>query len=246
MRKTDIHCHVLPGIDDGSQSWQESLEMLKLAAAQGFEAAVATPHASERFSDRTPREIREMCGLLEERAKAVFGQTFRIYPGQEILYSEEAAERLLRGELLTINGSSYVLVEFVPNTPYSSILQGVERLRMSGFLPGVAHVERYGALRRDEGPEGLLEAGAILQMNYRSLAGRWYEENCVWCRKMLKEKKVQLLGTDMHNAGPRRPDTAHAEQWMKRHLDGSYIQELMYKNAQRILKNERLAAAQAC
>ena len=93
MRKTDIHCHVLPGIDDGSQSWQESLEMLKLAAAQGFEAAVATPHASERFSDRTPREIREMCGLLEERAKADFGQTFRIYPGQEILYSEEAAGR---------------------------------------------------------------------------------------------------------------------------------------------------------
>ena len=90
--------------------------------------------------------------MLEERAKAAFGQTFRIYPGQEILYSDDVQRSACcEGELLTLNGSGYALVEFVPNTPYASILRGVERLRMSGFLPVAAHVERCGALRRDEG-----------------------------------------------------------------------------------------------
>ena len=183
-----------------------------------------------------------MCGLLEERAKAALGHTFRIYPGQEILYSDDVPERLLRGELLTLNGSGYALVEFLPNTPYASILRGVESLRMSGFIPVAAHVERCGALRREGALDELREAGAVLQMNYRSLEGRWYQEDCAWCRRALKAGKIQLLGTDMHNAGSRSPDTARAEQWMKRHLDGSRVQELLYKNAQRILKNEKLDA----
>ena len=87
MKKIDIHSHILPGFDDGSSSEAESLRMLKMAAKQGVEAVIATPHYSAGYCHNSPETIRRACAELEARAREKINPAFRIYPGQEIMYT---------------------------------------------------------------------------------------------------------------------------------------------------------------
>ena len=102
MKKIDIHCHVLPKLDDGSSSLQESIRMLKLAYRQGIQAVVATPHYSHQFRQEEPEKIRNLCRRLEAKAKAEVNPDFRVYPGEEIFYSQETLE-MLRGQQVHTN-----------------------------------------------------------------------------------------------------------------------------------------------
>ena len=83
--------------------------------------------------------------------------------------------------------------------------------------------------------EELIKAGASMQMNYRRIGGRWYDETVRWCRRMLKNGSIHFLATDMHNTKSRRPQTQEAEIWMEKHLEKAYMEEICWKNAQKIL-----------
>ena len=236
MKKIDIHCHVLPKLDDGSASLQESIRMLKLACRQGIQAVVATPHDSHQFRQEDPEKIRNLCRRLETRARAEVNPDFRVYPGEEIFYSQETLEKLKRNQLLTIGESRYLLIEFMPNVPYSLLYRAVRELTEEQYRPILAHMERYGVLREKGRVEELVKAGACMQMNYRRIGGRWYDETVRWCRKMLKNQKVHFLATDMHNTKSRRPQTQEAEAWMEKHLERTYIEEIAWKNQEKILR----------
>lgn len=235
MKKIDIHCHVLPKLDDGSASFAESLQMLKLAYKQGIEAVIATPHASHQFKEVSPEDIKNLCRALEIRAQKEVSPDFKIYPGQEIFYSSDTLEKLERGQLLTMAGSDYILLEFMPNVPYSEIFGAVRELTMARYRPILAHVERYGVLRVKGRIEELLEAGAYTQMNYRRIGGKWYEETVRWCRKMLKQGNIHFLATDMHNTKSRKPETIPAETWMGKHLEKADRRAMLYGNAEKML-----------
>lgn len=225
MKIIDIHSHILPGLDDGASSESESIQMLKLAAKQGVTAVIATPHYSPEYSGKSPDEIRKMCVRLEQKARAVIQPEFHIYSGQEILYNQDVPEKLQMGELLTLADSRYVLVEFMPWVPYSEIQRCVRTLTQYQYRPVLAHVERYDVLRKKGRPEELIDMGALFQMNYRRISGKWYEETTRWCRKMLKQEKIHFLGTDMHNTKERRPSIDAAYVWMSKHLETSYIKK---------------------
>ena len=110
---------------------------------------------------------------------------------------------------------------------------------MRGYQPILAHIERYEVLREKCRIEELTEMGALMQMNYRRIDGKWYEETTRWCRKMLREGKIHFLATDMHNTKTRKPMTDGAEVWLKKHLEKQYIAEICYKNARKIIKQQR-------
>lgn len=239
MKKIDIHCHVLPKLDDGSASLQESIKMLKQAYRQGIQAVVATPHYSHQFMEESPGTIINLCKRLELKARTEVSPDFRIYPGQEIYYSQETSEKLRRNQLLTMGKSAYILIEFMPNVPYSLVYRAVRELTEKGYCPILAHIERYGVLREKGRVEELIKAGAYMQMNYRRIGGKWYDETTRWCRKMLREEKIHFLATDMHNTKDRRPETKEAEAWMEKHLDKSYIEEISWKNAEEMLIRSR-------
>ena len=235
MRIIDIHSHILSGVDDGASSEKESLQMLKMAVKQGMTGVIATPHYSVNFRNTNAVLIRQQCRQLEEKLQQSLGEQIRIYPGQEIFYSEEVIDLLDKGKLLTLADSPYVLVEFHPAAPYSFIFSSLRNLVYAKYSPILAHVERYSVLRKKGRPEELIDMGAELQMNYRSIGGKWYHETPRWCRYMLKEGNIQYLGTDMHNVKERRPDVTGAEAWLKKHLDLSYIKAITYGNAEKIL-----------
>ena len=240
MKKIDVHCHVLPGLDDGAQDIKESIQMLKIAKRQKICAVIATPHYSHHFQNSDPQAIREMCRTLELKARQEVDPRFRVYPGQEIFNSEEILERLGQKKVSTMAGSSYVLIEFHPSVAYSEIFRTVQNLLLHQYRPILAHAERYTVLRGNDKMEELIELGAYIQLNYRSVGGKWYDEKTRWCRKMLKEGKVHFLGTDMHNTKTRCPDTLRAAIWMAQHLEPSYIKEISYGNPIKIIKDEKI------
>lgn len=240
IRKFDIHCHILPWLDDGSDSVQETMKMVQMASAQGFEGLIATPHHSHRYERATPELVRSYCRKLEEAIRNRTGREFRFYPGQEILYYDGVLEDLENGKALSLAGSRYVLLEFMPEINYSYLFTAVRRMTSANYLPVLAHAERYETLRDEGKAEELISMGAYIQMNYRSIGGRWYDDTAKWCRGMLENGNVHFLGTDMHNSTRRPPDTEKAEKWMIKNLDGKYIKNICFSNAQRILENIRI------
>ncbi len=240
MKKIDIHCHILPGLDDGAESVKRSLSMIRMASGQGISAVIATPHHSNMYGAATPIQIRQQCRTLEMRAQQSLNIEFHIYPGQEILYSDNVIERLNRGELLTLADSRYVLIEFLPNIPYSILYRSIREMVAARYRPVLAHVERYGALRVDGRIEELYDAGAYMQMNYRPVGGRWFDETTRWCRRMLKAGNIHFLGTDMHNTDGRRPQTREAMLWMAKHIEREDVAGMCYKNAQAVLTDRLL------
>ena len=181
-----------------------------------------------------------MCRTLELKARQEVDPRFRVYPGQEIFNSEEILERLGQKKVSTMAGSSYVLIEFHPSVPYSEIFRTVQNLLLHQYRPILAHAERYTVLRGNDKMEELIELGAYIQLNYRSVGGKWYDEKTRWCRKMLKEGKVHFLGTEKHNTKTRCPDTLRAHIWMPKQHEPSYIKEISYGNPIKIIKDEKI------
>lgn len=234
----DIHSHVLPGLDDGAASEEEALKMLREARRQGIREVIATPHFGRPFPNNCPDRIRNMCADLQEKAEQKKIR-IKIYPGQEIMYSEEIPGMLSRGELLTLADSRFVLVEFHFGVAYSEVLRAVRMLMIEGYSPVLAHVERYKDLRREDRIEELLAQGAYLQINFSSAGGKWYSETTRWSRTLLSREHVHFMGTDMHNMTSRKPVTEEAVRWMEKKLDSAYMKRLLRGNAKRMIMNEK-------
>ena len=243
MKKIEMHCHILPGIDDGAENMKQSLQMLQIAMDSEIVGAIVTPHGSARDASRERTEkIRKLCRIFRAKAEQQFDVIFPVFPGQEILYSSDARRLLDEGKLLTLADTRYVLVEFMPSTPYSMLYGAVREMRMGGYVPIMAHVERYNALREGDRLAELAEAGAKIQMNYSSVGGSIRSQTTRWCRKQLEEQWVDFLSTDMHDPVHRKPDTSSADRWMQKHLDEEYIKLLVQGNARAILEEKRQQA----
>ena len=240
MKKIDIHCHILPGIDDGASDGKESMRMLQLAAEQGFRKVIATPHCSEHFPNVEPDKVRNLCRKLQRAARKRIDPKFEVFPGNEILCTSYSMEQIRSHAVLSMADSRYILLEFLPTVSYSELFRSIRQVLASQYTPVVAHIERYGALREPGRVEELIDTGARMQMNYRPVGGKWHNETTRWCRKMLKQKAVHLLGTDMHNTEERSPETEKAMEWMTGHLTRKYLMDLCYKNAEKIIKNDRI------
>ena len=236
----DVHSHVLPGLDDGAENMTESLKIMKMAERQGITDVIATPHYSWYFRNDDPGLILDLCRQTENQAKAKISKEIRIRPGQEIMYSEDAFQKLLEGKLLTLADSKYVLIEFMPSMPYSFIQHAVLNLSECGYYPIIAHAERYQTLNELSKIDRLKHAGAWIQLNFRPLGGRWYDRSTRWCRRILRAGLADFLGTDTHNTDMRKPETGSAIDWMNRNLDPAYVTEILESNPLRIITKENL------
>ncbi len=236
----DIHSHILPGLDDGSADMDESIKMLQLARKQGITQIVATPHYSHSFQNTDPDRIRDMCRKVQEAARRQLKTEIHIWPGQEIMYDSDVLNLLSEGSILTIADSRYVLTEFLPSAPYSYICLAVRELSLGGYIPILAHAERYMCLREKHRAAEIRSQGARIQINFRRIGGRWYDSTTRWCREMLRERKVDFLATDMHNIRERRPETGAALEWMEKHLDMGYLRKILYQNQQKVLADEKI------
>lgn len=232
----DIHAHILYGVDDGARTLEESCELVKRAAELGFGAIVATPHYSRR------RGTSGYVEAFEQLKTAVNEQVpgFRLFLGQETYYHEELTERLRSGNALTINGTDYVLVEFDTDISFQAMNRAIHSFMASGYLPILAHIERYCCLRENENLNELHRDGCLLQMNYESLSGFWFTPNVRWCRKQVKKGWIHFLATDMHRTDYRPPEIQDSMKWLKKQITPAEIKRMVYENPLRIIKNQKV------
>ncbi len=237
----DIHCHILPGVDDGARDEKESLGMLRTAAQEGIGTVILTPHQKPQQHCVSPEGLHRRMGALQRRAEEE-GINIKLYPGGELFYRQSLVKELQEESLCTLAGSRYVLVEFYPQEEYRYIRDGLYSLLVSGYLPVAAHVERYVQVcEKQERLEELLDMGCYFQVNAGSLTGKYgfMMKRTAW--GLIREQMVHFVGTDAHRAdGSRAPLMARCARMLEKKCGSEYAGRLLYENARMVLADEEI------
>lgn len=241
MRKyVDIHSHMLPGVDDGAQTMEETLEMLRISYEEGARGVVFTPHYEGGHNAYQPEQLEDIYRKVKDAALEHW-KDMDIYLGNELLYEQGVAEHVKDARVHRMNGTKYVLVEFNIRIHYKELYHAVQKLQKMRFRPIIAHVERYRCLvKHPEHIAELCRMGVYLQMNMSSVVGSMFREEVRWCRKLLKEQKISFLGTDAHDAKHRAPHTKEALKWMEKHLEDTYLENILWDYPVKMLDNQYL------
>lgn len=196
MAVIDIHSHVLPFVDDGSDSIASSLVMLKEAINNHVTDIIATPHyCPKRGYDNPVNVIKESFDLLQSEIKKR-ELPIRVKLGMEIYCSEydNIISKLDNGELLTLNNTHLVLIEYSPHHQPQNLLENLYNLNIHGFQPVVAHIERYSWMTYDIACS-MKDEGCFLQINASSINQTKTKH---LCKKYLKNDMVDVIASDAH------------------------------------------------
>jgi protein-tyrosine phosphatase len=198
----DIHCHILPEVDDGPKSWDVSEEMCRMAAADGIEHMVATPHANHRYA--YDREF--LSGTVRDLQQRI-GDSPRFSLGCDFHLSyENLQEVMVTPERYLIGSSRYLLVELSNYSIPVQIAETFQKLMEIGITPILTHPERNPILQR--APQQILrwvEAGCAVQVTASALTGAWGEMAWQIAQWLLKRDAVHFLATDAHDTKRRPP-----------------------------------------
>ena len=156
MKLTDLHCHILPGMDDGSSDFETSVAMAKMALAGGVCTIAATPHSNVEDDDMALRcrVIRHRAAMLRD-ALSQNHVPVKILTGMELFIRDNLPEILESGSFMTLGGTKYLLGEFDFGEDGGYMDDALEYVRRQGLTPVLAHPERYAAVQRDRAAEGM-------------------------------------------------------------------------------------------
>ena len=221
----DFHSHILPGIDDGSASVEESIKLLQLEMEQGIKHVVATPHFYANY-DSPQHFLRRRAAaeqLLREATSAHAGLP-EVTVGAEVYYFPGISESELLKQL-TIGGKRCILIE-MPHAPWSKAMyRDLEGIYVKqGLTPVIAHVDRYIAPFRTMGiPEQLADLPVIVQANADFFLDRPTSRMAM---RMLRREQIQLLGSDCHNLKDRPPNLGSAIEKIRKKLGDEALERI--------------------
>lgn len=228
----DVHCHVIPGVDDGAKSYEQAYAMLDIAYRHGIRDIIATPHFMPEGKNAAP----EVIGARVDRLQAYADENhydMNIYKGNEIYFHEEAIELLEQGKICTLADSNCVLVEFSPMDDARYIRNSLAELQNMGYQPIIAHVERYMSLISPpfDRIEELKDMGILIQVNAGSITGFFGKQSKTVAEKLLKKEVVDFIGTDAHSDGGRAPRMKECVEILMKKCKPAYVEKLLYRNA---------------
>ena len=235
----DIHCHIVPGVDDGSRNYEETEKLLRMEYEQGVRNIIVTPHFRFKMFE-TPIDRMKDQFLLVKRAAAEIGEDLAVYLGCEFHTNMEMPNMLRAGEVSTMAGSRYVLIEFSQSSEASYIRERLYNLISNGFKPIVAHIERYDATRSDLNfVEELTDMGASMQINADSIIGKEGFSTKRYCKKLMKYDLVRFVGSDCHNLSDRKSHMGAAYDYVSKKMGEDYADQLFIGNPRKILENAK-------
>lgn len=234
----DIHCHILPGVDDGSDSLETSMEMLHMADEDGISQIILTPHDKPWHRKMDYTRMNALVDQLQERL-CQEGMDIRLYMGSELYYRNGLTEEIDQGEAVTLANSQYVLVEFDPLADYDYIRSGVYALLMGGYYPIVAHVERYkNVCCKMSRVIELIDMGSFMQVNAGSITGQYGISAKQLTKKMLKQDLIHFVATDAHDLNRRQPCLSQCAQYIGKKYGESSRRRLFYDHPMCVLHDE--------
>ena len=228
----DVHCHLLPGLDDGAKNLDESLAMLRIAEEEGITDMIVTPHFSGEGSSDLPTLMRAIRKVQAEAEKNRI--SIRLYPGNEIYYFDGMETCLKEGKACTMNGSQYVLIEFAPFVPFHVLRNALDRIRANGYFPVLAHAERYECLLQNTDQVAYLkDMGVQIQVNSGSVTGKNGFSVKKFVHWTLQKRLADYIGTDAHSCGSRMPEMAKCRDIVIRKYGREYAFFLLRGNAEK-------------
>ena len=238
-RFVDAHCHVLPEVDDGAQSMNETRQMLQMAYDEGIRYIIATPHHHPRRGKASPRQLRRQLKLVREEAEKI-SEKLRVYLGTEVYFGQDVPDKLKEEKILTMNRTRYVLVEFSPIDSFDYICQGIQQIQMKGFEVILAHIERYRSMREDIGrAEHLADMGVRIQVNAGSITGQSGWKIKRYIKQLMDRDLVFCVGTDAHDNGRRAPRMKKAAEYVKKKYGEDYARRIFFSNAAEMLRKKK-------
>lgn len=232
MNYIDIHSHILPRMDDGSRSMEQSLQMLRIACEEGISTMIATPHNMPGKGCPEPEVVYRKVQELREMA-AQENIPIDILCGTEYYYREEVLEFFEEERGITMSDSECVLVEFEPMVERKYVRNALRDFLALGYTPIIAHVERYAkVMEKQDFVKELRLMGALVQVNAASVTGDngWHTKQVV--KKLLKERLVDFIGTDAHSDGRRAPRMEKCASILYKKYGKDYADALLFGNAE--------------
>ncbi len=197
---TDLHSHIIFDVDDGSNSVQESIELLKGLKSVGFDNVIMTPHYIEgtEYCSYNEEKLTKLNVLREEVKKQNID--INLYLGNEIFINDHIIEGIDEGKIYTLNNSKYLLFELPFHNRILSLSDIVYEMKVAGYIPILAHPERYTYFQEDYSLiDELKEDGLLFQSNFASILGYYGKGSEKLLKYMLKNEYVDYLGTDIHH-----------------------------------------------
>lgn len=236
----DLHCHILPGLDDGAQTRDDTLRMAEIAANQGTKEIVCTPHCSSD-DPLLPLRLETIVRRTEEmnRMLSYEGIPLALHPGMELLCCGGLWDIFAQGEFLTLAGSGYLLMEFPFSTDLDEIERAAEEAAQAGLKPVLAHPERYRSVQLE--PSRVREwvkSGWVIQLNRGSITGGFGGEARRCALWLMSYALPHLIASDAHSPEERTPDLRTGYDWVAKNCAESYAQLLFSDNPLRILHDE--------
>ncbi len=234
----DLHCHLLPGIDDGSKNLEMSLEMARIAIADGIHTTACTPHIYPGLFENDADGIRRHVANLTERFAendVALSLTF----GADIQMVPELLSGLTSGLMPTINGSRYFLFEPPHHTVPAHFSDLLFDTLAAGYVPVITHPERLTWLDDEHYPwfVDAARSGAWIQLTSGAIVGRFGKRAKHWSERFLGDGLVHLVATDAHEPVHRPPILSEGRQAAEQWLDPDEVNRLVIQRPQAILDN---------
>lgn len=240
----DIHSHILPEIDDGSRSIDETMEMLKEAENAGFREIITTPHYFEGYYevDESTRE------QLINKVKSQMGAhktSVSLYIGNEIYITEDTMDNVKAKKASSLNNKKYVLVEFDLNVKPMNMLNMIYKVLKERYIPILAHPERYRFVQQN--PAILTELasnGVLFQCNYGSFIEMYGRKAEIIAKKLLKNNMISFLGTDAHRANSIYIKVPEIIKVLTNLAGEAKVDEITDSNQRRVLNNQDIEVSE--
>ena len=229
MELIDLHCHLVPYVDDGAEDMGEALGLLRILHDQGVKAVCATPHLRAHMFQTPDGEIRQRFAELQEAAEKE-NIPIRLYLSREYHCDRDFFGLLENKKLLPIGNGNSILCEFSGASEASFILKTVKDVIRNGYLPLVAHVERYAAVHQNKDLIGEIKSlGGLIQVNAGSITGDEGFSLKHFSRKLAKEKRIDVVASDSHDPVNRPPFLLKCAQWLEQKAGAAYARKVLYE-----------------
>ncbi len=236
----DMHTHILPNIDDGSKSIEETFQLIKEAKKVGFNEIISTSHYMEGYyeTDNAEREV-WVNAIYEKLQEQNIG--VKLYLGNEIYFSENIMNLLKEERASTINETNYVLFEMPLNAEPLNLYDVIYEMLQYEIIPILAHPERYSFIQKE--PElvyDLIEKGVYMQANYASIIGLYGKKAKFIVKKFLENNMIHFLGSDVHRKGTIYPKIPTILKELEEIVGKEKLEELTTINPKLVLQNKKI------
>lgn len=234
MSYIDLHAHVLPGVDDGAETLEASLMMLRMASEHGTKALAVTPHGAGVTKTQYLGKFERLKAAAARESLPV-----KLFFGMEMMADGTLFDRLQSGDVQPLGESRFLLVEFDPLDSSEWCAAATEHIRKYGYVPLIAHPERYVILQNEPWRAELwTERGAALQVTRSGIFGAFGRRAAETARMLLERDLAFCVASDGHGAAYRRPILEDVNAWLTEHFGAAYAERLLHENPRRILYGE--------